>query len=156
MRKGSLRVFCAIVGAAVGLGGSGSAIAEDPGVVEATDRGAQIPDAPHVERTTDSWAIIRWSTPKVGGTSLRYGVVHYGAAPGALVETAKSPNRSNPASLSMIFRVQINHLQPQTTYYYRVESVDAFNIAEVQECELRQFTTAPPPGELSLIEGTLR
>lgn len=48
----------------------------------------------------------------------------------------------------MIFRVQINHLQPGTTYYYRVQSVDALNRAKGSESLVRvnRFTT-PAPGE---------
>jgi hypothetical protein len=87
------------------------------------------------------------TTTNVRGTSLRYGVVHYGTGPDALGQTAKSPNRWNPALPAMIFRVQINHLQPGTTYYYRVQSVDALNRAKGSESLVRvnQFTTGQSP-----------
>jgi hypothetical protein len=35
----------------------------------------------------------------------------------------------------------MNHLKPETTYYYRVESVDAFGVAEGPESPVNQFTT---------------
>jgi hypothetical protein len=72
-------------------------------------------------------------------------MVHYGTDPHALSQTAKSPNRRNPATLSMIFRVQVNHLQPGTTYYYRVESVDALDTSDGPESPVNQFTTEQAP-----------
>jgi phosphodiesterase/alkaline phosphatase D-like protein len=113
--------------------------------VNASDERVQTTAGPEVERTTDTWAIIRWTSTKLRGTSLRYGMVHYGTDPHALNQTAKSPNRRNPALPLMIFRVQVNHLQPETTYYYRVESVDALNIAEGSESPVNQFTTERSP-----------
>jgi hypothetical protein len=41
--------------------------------------------------------------------------------------------------------VQINRLQPGTTYYYRVESVNALDIAEGPESPVAQFTTDQSP-----------
>jgi len=105
----------------------------------------RITEGPDVERTTDTWAIIRWTTTKAGGTSLRYGVVHYGTDPHALSQTAKSPNRFNPALPSMTFRVQMTRLRPGMTYYYRVESVDALDVAEGPESSVSQFTTERSP-----------
>jgi Purple acid Phosphatase, N-terminal domain len=141
-----LGVVCLIAGAAAALSGSHPAVADDQHPVNASDEHARITDGPDVERTTDTWAVIRWTTSNVRGTSLRYGVVHYGTGPDALGQTAKSPNRWNPALPAMIFRVQINHLQPGTTYYYRVQSVDALNRTEGSESLVRvnQFTTEQP------------
>jgi len=62
-----------------------------------------------------------------------------------LSQTAKSPNRWNPALASMTFRVQMNRLKPCTTYYYRVESADAFDTAEGPESPINQFTTDQSP-----------
>ena len=105
----------------------------------------EITEGPEVERTTDTWAIIRWTTNRARGTSLRYGVVHYGTDPRALTQTAKSPNRINPALPSMTFRVQMNRLKPGTAYYYRVELGDALDIAEGPESAVNQFTTEQSP-----------
>jgi hypothetical protein len=125
--------------------GSEPAVADDLSRVNARKEPVRITEGPEVERTTDTWAIIRWTTTKAGGTSLRYGVVHYGTEPHALSQTAKSPNRLNPALTSMTFRVQMNRLKPGTTYYFRVESVDALDIAEGPESPVNQFTTEQSP-----------
>ena len=127
--------------AAAALSGSNPAAAGDPGPVNTRKEPVQITEGPEVERTTDTWAIIRWTASKVSGTSLRYGMVHYGTDRHALSQTAKSPNRFNPALPAMVYRVQVNHLEPGTTYYYRVESVDALDIAEGSESAINQFTT---------------
>lgn len=106
---------------------------------------AQITKPPQIERTTDSWAIVRWTTNNIKGTSLRYGLVHYGTDPHDLGFTARSPNRWNPGLPSMIYRVQINHLEPATTYYYQIESQNALNVREGAESSVNHFTTEPPP-----------
>jgi phosphodiesterase/alkaline phosphatase D-like protein len=105
----------------------------------------RITDGPQIERTTDSWAIIRWTTNNIKGTSLRYGVVHYGTDPHDLGQTAKSPNRWNPGLPSMTYRVQVNHLDPATTYYYRVESENALDVSKGPESAVGQFTTERSP-----------
>jgi phosphodiesterase/alkaline phosphatase D-like protein len=137
-------VVCVLAVAAAASGSDPSA-ADDPNPVNAGKEPVRITEGPEVERTTDTWAIIRWTTTKAGGTSLRYGVVHYGTDPNALTHTTKSPNRWNPAQPSMTFRVQMNHLKPGTTYYYRVESADARDIAEGPESAVNQFTTEQSP-----------
>jgi hypothetical protein len=142
MRRVGVVCLFAVVAA---LSGSDPAAADDPNPVNLRKDPVRITEGPDVERTTDTWAIIRWTTTKVGGTSLRYGVVHYGTDPHALSQTAKSPNRLNPALPSMTFRVQMNRLKPGTTYYYRVESVDALDIAEGSESPVNQFTTEQSP-----------
>jgi phosphodiesterase/alkaline phosphatase D-like protein len=140
-----LVVACLLATTAVLPSGSIPSRAADQHPVNARHEPVQITEGPEVERTTDAWAIIRWTATKRGGTSLRYGVVHYGTDPHALSQTAKSPNRWNPALPSMTFRVQMNRLKPDTTYYYRVESVNAFDIAEGSECPVNQFTTERSP-----------
>jgi phosphodiesterase/alkaline phosphatase D-like protein len=106
---------------------------------------AQITKGPQIERTTDSWAIIRWTTNNIKGTALRFGVVHYGTDPHDLGLTAKSPNRWNPGLPLMIYRVQMNDLEPATTYYYRVESENALNVGEGPESAVNKFTTERSP-----------
>ena len=140
-----LTVACLLATAAVLPSGSAPTAADEATPVNASKEPVQITEGPEVERTTDTWAIIRWTTTKRTGTSLRYGVVHYGTDPHALSQTAKSPNRLNPALPSMTFRVQMNRLKPGTTYYYRVESVNALDIAEGSESPVSQFTTEQSP-----------
>jgi phosphodiesterase/alkaline phosphatase D-like protein len=72
-------------------------------------------------------------------------VVHYGTDLHALSQTAKSPNRWNPALPSMTYRVEMNRLKPGMTYYYRVESADAFDTAVGPESPVNQFTTERSP-----------
>ena len=145
MEVKGLAVACLLATAATLPSGSGPAAADDPPPVNARKEPVQITKGPGVERTTDTSAIIRWTTTKRTGTSLRYGVVHYGTDLHALSQTAKSPNRWNPALPSMTFRVQMNRLKPGTTYYYRVESADAFDTAEGSEGPVNQFTTEQSP-----------
>jgi phosphodiesterase/alkaline phosphatase D-like protein len=140
-----LAVACLLATAAVLPVGSGPAAADVLNPANASKEPERITEGPEVERTTDTWAIIRWTTTKAGGTSSRYGVVHYGTDPHALSQTAKSPNRFTPALPSMTFRVQMNRLKPGMTYYYRVESVDALDIAEGPESPVNQFTTEQSP-----------
>jgi phosphodiesterase/alkaline phosphatase D-like protein len=140
-----LGVVCSFVGGVAALSGSAPAAADDPTPVNAAKAPVQIIEGPEVERTTDTSAIIRWTATKRPGTSLRYGVVHYGTDLHALSQTAKSPNRWNPALPSITYRVQMNRLKPGTTYYYRVESADAFDVAEGPESPVSQFTTEQSP-----------
>ena len=86
---------------------------------------AQIKSGPELESTNESMAIIRWTTTNPGGTDLHYGMVHYGTDAVNLSQVAKSPNRRNASHQDMIFRVRIAGLNPQTTYYYTVESTGA-------------------------------
>jgi hypothetical protein len=105
----------------------------------------QITAGPGLERATDIWAIIRWTDTSVKGTSLRYGVVRYGIDRHRLDHTATSPNRWNPGLSYMIYRVQVNHLRPDTTYYYRVGSENAAGISEGAQSAVDKFTTEPAP-----------
>jgi hypothetical protein len=143
-------VLAAVVfaGAACGLGTPNRLLADDQSPVNTSPERVQITGGPELEKATDSWdswAIIRWTTNNVRGTSLRYGVVHYGTDPHQLSQMAKSPNRWNGGLPSMTYRVQINHLKPGTTYYYSVESVNATGTAEGSESAVNQFTTEQSP-----------
>ena len=120
-------------------------LAADAQRIGADAKPARITQGPQLERATDSWAIIRWTTNNIKGTSLRYAVVHYGTDPHDLDETARSPNRWNPGLPYMIYRVQINHLKPGTTYYYRVGSQNALNVSEGPESAVGQFTAQRSP-----------
>jgi len=102
---------------------------------------AQITAGPELESTNDSVAIIRWTTTNPGGTDLHYGVVHYGTDAKKLSEVAKSPNRRNPSHPDMIFRVRIAGLNPQTTYYYTVESTSATGVNDGVSSHTKTFKT---------------
>jgi phosphodiesterase/alkaline phosphatase D-like protein len=102
---------------------------------------AQITAGPELESTNESMAIIRWTTTNPGGTDLHYGIVHYGTDATDLSQVAKSPNRRNPSHPEMIFRVRIAGLNPQTTYYYTVESTGATGASDGVSSPVRTFKT---------------
>jgi hypothetical protein len=113
------------------------------------------PKAPHVEITQgpvlegarEDLAIIRWTSTNPGGSDEHYAVAHYGTDPNDLSQTAKSPIRLNRSHAETIFRVRVDHLKPQTTYYYTVTSMGANGRSDGVESSVNQFTT-PPPGEV--------
>jgi Purple acid Phosphatase, N-terminal domain len=77
----------------------------------------------------DDLAIIRWTTNSPGGSDDHFAVIHYGTDPMKLSQTAKSHIRLNRGHPQTIFRVRLDGLKPQTTYYYTVTSV----VQEVQQ-----------------------
>jgi hypothetical protein len=68
-------------------------------------------------------------------------VVHYGTNPKDLSQTAKSPIILNPSHHKTIFRVRIDGLKPQTTYYYTVESMEANGVSDGVKRSVKQFST---------------
>ena len=87
------------------------------------------------------WAIVRWTTNSVDGSTVRYGVVHFGVDPRDLRQLAKSQNRWNRGLPSMTYRVSVDNLEPGLTYYYRVEFTDANGKTEGADGAVHQFTT---------------
>jgi Purple acid Phosphatase, N-terminal domain len=138
MKELAFALLFAVAG--IGLGTANRSLAADPptGVKPAQER---ITKGPELERATEIWAIIRWTTNNVKGTALRYGIVQYGTDPHRLGETAISPDRWNPGLPYMIYRVQVNHLAPATTYYYRVGSENALGVSEGPQSPIGKFTT---------------
>jgi len=102
---------------------------------------AQIIQGPTLEMSTDSSAIVRWTTNNVEGTTVRYGVVHFGVDPRELNQMAKSQNRWNRGLPSMTYRVWVDHLEPGLTYYYWVEFTDANGASAGADTAVHQFTT---------------
>jgi phosphodiesterase/alkaline phosphatase D-like protein len=105
-----------------------------------------ITKGPALESATNYLTIIRWTTNNPGGSDVHYGVVHYGTDPTDLRHTAKSPIRLNHGHPETIFRVRIEGLEPQTTYYYRVTSEESNGTNDGVKSTVKQFTT-PRPGE---------
>jgi hypothetical protein len=91
--------------------------------------------------STDTSAIVRWMTNSVEGTTVRYGVVHFGVDPRDLKQLAKSQNRWNRGLPSMTYRVWMDNLEPGLTYYYRVEFTDANGTTEGADSAVHQFST---------------
>jgi hypothetical protein len=104
-------------------------------------RHLRIIEGPRIELSGENLTIIRWTTNNPGGSPVHYGVVHYGTDPSRLTEIAKSPVRLNPDHASTIFRVRLDNLRAQTTYYFRVESMQASGVGDRITSPLRRFST---------------
>ena len=72
-----------------------------------------ITQGPVLESVSDHSAVIAWSTNKDGST-----VVNYGTDPRNLAQVAEAPWGANGHT----HRVELRNLQPNTTYYFVVES----------------------------------
>jgi phosphodiesterase/alkaline phosphatase D-like protein len=100
-----------------------------------------ITQGPELERSDAYLVIVRWTSNNPGGSPEHYGVVHYGTNPNNLSETAKSPIRLNPTHDYTVFRVRMDDLKPRTTYYYRVDSMEASGASDGVNSPVRKFTT---------------
>ena len=96
---------------------------------------------PTPEMAVDDLAIIRWTTTDPGGDDQHFGIVRYGLDPRELSHTAKSPIRLNRGHPEMIFRVLVEGLKPQTTYYYAVTSTESNGESDRVESSVYRFTT---------------
>ncbi len=96
---------------------------------------------PKIELSKEHLTIINWTTNNPGGSPVHYGIVHYGTDPNRLIETAKSPIRLNPDHSSTVFRVRLDSLKPQTTYYYTVDSMEATGKSDGVKSSVNHFTT---------------
>ncbi len=101
----------------------------------------KITQGPGIERADSYLTIVRWTINNPGGSPEHYGVVHYGVNPKDLNQTAKSPIRLNPGHPDTVFRVRIEGLQPGTTYYYKVDSMEANGKGDGETSELKTFKT---------------
>jgi phosphodiesterase/alkaline phosphatase D-like protein len=105
----------------------------------------EITKGPELESAADYLTIIRWTTNNPGGADVHYGIVHYGTDPKNLRQTAKNPIRLNQGHAHTTFRVRIDHLEPRTTYYYRVSSEGSDGESDGVKSTVSKFTT-PAPG----------
>jgi len=120
-------------------------LAEEPPPAEKAARVA-ISQGPALEMARDDLAIIRWITNNPGGLDEHFAVIHYGTDLEDLSRTAKSHIRLNRNHPETIFRVRVDGLKPQTTYYYKVTSTEGNGKSDGIESAVNQFTT-PAPGE---------
>ena len=143
MKKLAVVFFIVLITAAAGgLTVSDRLAAGDQGRIGENASRVRIIQAPTLESSTDTSAIVRWTTNSVEGTTVRYGVVHFGVDPRQLSQVAKSQNRWNRGLPSMVYRVQVDNLEPGLTYYYSVETTDAKGVSEGgMNSELHQLTT---------------
>jgi phosphodiesterase/alkaline phosphatase D-like protein len=101
----------------------------------------QISQGPSLETAKNNWAIIRWTSNNPGGTDEHWGVVHYGKDPQNLNQIARSPIRLNQAHPDTVFRVRVLGLNPGTTYYYTVDSMEATGKSDGVKSPVGRFTT---------------
>ena len=85
----------------------------------------RIVKGPELESSRENTTIITWTSNNPGGSPEHFAVVHYGTDPKNLSQTAKSHIRLNQDHKYTVFRVRIDDLPPKTTYYYKVDSMDA-------------------------------
>jgi phosphodiesterase/alkaline phosphatase D-like protein len=99
----------------------------------------QITNGPKVEYVGNNTADIAWTT-STGGSS----VIHYGTDPNNLNQTAESPwtgSGAAPAGQHATHRVKITNLQPNTTYYFVVESGQGQGTGTDVKSPVQQFKT---------------
>jgi phosphodiesterase/alkaline phosphatase D-like protein len=96
----------------------------------------QISQIPSVPRIGDTWAVVTWTT-NAGGSS----VVHYGTDANNLSQTAQAPYAQGTNDTR--HRVRITGLQPNTTYYFAVDSGQGQGTGTAAASTVRQFTTRP-------------
>jgi hypothetical protein len=135
----------AIAGAASSLLSASSTVAQ---ILAPASKAAhvEIIKGPEVEFAREDLAIIRWTSTNPGGDDEHFAIIHYGTDPKDLSQTAKSHIRLNRGHAETMFRVRVDSLTPQTTYYYMVSSMGADGESDGVQSPVNQFTT-PVPGE---------
>src|ERR1700741_466441 len=95
---------------------SGGLLAQESPITPRAER-VQISEEPEAPLVGGYLTVIRWTVNNPGGLPVHYGIVHYGADPQNLKQTAKNPIRLNPYHSSTVFRVNLYDLPSKTTYY---------------------------------------
>ena len=106
----------------------------------------EITKEPELEIAYDDTAIVRWTSTNPRGDDEHFAVAYYGTDPNNLNQIAKSQLRLNRGHAETIFRVRMQGLKSQTTYYYKVSSMGADGEGDGVESPINHFTT-PAPGE---------
>lgn len=94
----------------------------------------KITNGPVLEQVTGNSATVAWSTNLKGSTR-----VNYGTDPNNLTQLAEAPWGAG----GLTHRVELKNLQPNTTYYFRVETGQAQGTggAEVESQKVMSFKT---------------
>ena len=100
-----------------------------------------ITEGPALESAYSNWAIIQWTSNNPGGADEHFGVVIYGMDPKNLNAIAKSHIRLNRNHPYTVFRVRVDGLQPRTTYYYTVDSMEGNGTRDGVKSPIKHFTT---------------
>ena len=105
------------------------------------DAHVQITKGPELELARSNWAIVRWTSNNPRGSDEHWGVVHYGTDPQNLSRKAISHIRLNPSHPDTIFRVRVSGLNPGTTYYYTVDSMQVNGKSDGVKSPVNSFNT---------------
>jgi phosphodiesterase/alkaline phosphatase D-like protein len=100
----------------------------------------EVTEGPELESVRNNTAIIRWTSNNPGGSDEHFGVVHFGTDAGQLSQMAKSHIRLNQNHAYTVFRVRVDGLKPQTTYYYTVDSMQASGKSDGVKSKVHQFS----------------
>jgi phosphodiesterase/alkaline phosphatase D-like protein len=146
-------VIWAAAAVAGGLVFCSPAVAQNPPPAPKAQH-VEIIKGPALETSHDDVAIVRWTTNNPGGDDDHYSVIQYGTDPNDLSQTAKNHIRLNQSHPETVFRVRMDGLKPDTTYYYKVTSMGYNGVSDGVESSVHHFTTAatgqqtsahPPP-----------
>lgn len=96
----------------------------------------RITDGPRVEGVGNNWAVVAWTTNTGGST-----IVRYGTNPNALTQTAEAPYADNENTQHQTHRVHMKDLQPNTTYYFMVDSGQGEGTGTEAKSTVATFTT---------------
>ena len=99
---------------------------------DGSNSAAAITNGPVVEGTTDTTAVIAWTTNVNAGTTVKYG-----ADQSHLSQVAEMPWGG------ITHRVHLKGLQPGTTYFYQVSSGKAQGSGTTVCSQVLSFTTQP-------------
>jgi phosphodiesterase/alkaline phosphatase D-like protein len=98
----------------------------------------QITKGPVVEKAAADSAVIAWST-NTGGSS----IVRYGTDRNNLSQMAESPYEKETGAPGETHRVVLKNLQPNTTYYYQIDSGQGQGTGTEAKSSVESFKTAP-------------
>lgn len=96
----------------------------------------QIVNGPVVEGVGDTWAVIAWTT-NTGGSS----VVRFGTDQNNLNQTGQAPYADNDKTKAQNHRVRLTNLNPDTTYFYIVDSGQGEGTGTEAKSQVLQFRT---------------
>jgi phosphodiesterase/alkaline phosphatase D-like protein len=137
----------AVIAVAGSLFCSSPIVAQNPPPQKRAER-VEMTKPPALEIAHDDLAIIRWTITNPGGDDDHFAVAHYGTDPEDLSQTAKNHIRLNRGHAETIFRVRMQGLKPQTTYYYKVTSEGSNGQSDGVESSVNHFTM-PAPGQVT-------
>ena len=132
-------------------GAAGSLLSASPTVAQILPPSSkaervEIIKGPELEFAREDLAIISWTSTNPGGDDEHWAVIHYGTDPKDLNQMAKSHIRLNRGHAETTFRVRVDGVTPQTTYYYWVTSMGADGVSDGVQSPVSQFTI-PAAGE---------